>query len=111
MKRKTHPPRYDLCLTPEKTLELLIQISSGLLAGGHFREALAECRDSDEAEEICDSLTKTADLVFYTLRRHVRNSASDPDENYAFILPDSFAAQLAEYEEHYVETENRETST
>jgi hypothetical protein len=39
---------YQLQLTPEKTLEHLTQITSGLLASGHFtreRESDDECGD------------------------------------------------------------------
>jgi len=81
-------PRYDLRLTPEKTLELLTQISSGLLAGGHFREELYEGRDSDEAK-LPMALAEAADDVLDALRMHVERLAGNPELNDQFILPDA----------------------
>jgi len=76
-------PRYHLRLTPEKTLELMTEIASGLLAGGHLNEDLVDISND----------------ILRRIQNKVENSLNDPRLQALFILPREFDLELSNYKE------------
>jgi hypothetical protein len=94
---KDTPPYYSFRLTPEKTIELQVQIASGLLAVGHPYTDVETSRvdKAPFSQEIAD----ISNDILRRIQSKIANAVNDSRLRDWFTLPHSFETELSAYKE------------